>query len=100
MSLPTWIEEHRKWPLGKPGERACGIGCDMGGAGPGPIGQHDADCEVVKMIEALAIAWEALEWYEKESSKWFDSNGIPHEHAEAFEAMRRIEELGKSKDGK
>lgn len=36
------------------GHRACGIGCDMGGAGPGPKGQHDEGCPIESARKALA----------------------------------------------
>lgn len=46
------FDSHYKWPL--EGEfRACCVGCDMGYAGPGPIGQHDPDCPILELHNAL-----------------------------------------------
>jgi hypothetical protein len=101
MSLPAWVSHHKDWPLENPEERACGIGCDMGEAGPGPRGQHDADCTVVRIVEALSIAWEALEQIEKMEGRFnmdhfqHAKNTIEDNQKYARETLRRIEEMGK-----
>lgn len=87
MTLPKWIERAKDWPLERPGERACGIGCDMGEAGPGQKGQHDPDCEIVMFVEALSIAIEALEYVVTYSN---DPLIVRRTKIE----MRRIENLG------
>lgn len=40
-------------PLGTRG--ACGIGCDMGEAGPGPQNEHDLHCLVKEIYEVLVL---------------------------------------------
>lgn len=45
------------WTEQEPG-RACGMGCDFGETGPGPLGNHDFDCPMDKARQALSLRLE------------------------------------------